>query len=307
VLLELRHRRAVDGPVAGIVHAGRDLVDQERLIAALAHHEHLDGQDADIVEGLGDAGGDLPCFGCKRRRDFRRHARDFQNVVAVLILRHLETFDLAVAAARGDDGDLALEIDEAFDDAGSVVQRPPRGRWIAAFRDLGLAFSVIAELAGLEHGRQTGDRDTVGQLGCAVHRRIRRGRDLQRADEILFDQPVLRRLQHLRVRQHRPALGEKRCGLSWHVLEFVGDDIDRPGKAPERGLVVIFGAGAGVHHVECAGILFGRIDVAAQSQRRRREREHAGELAAAEDADGRAGFQQITPRSSPRKRGSRTT
>jgi hypothetical protein len=30
--------------------------------------------------------------------------------------------------------------------------------------------------------------------------------------------------------------------------------------------------------------------VAAQSERRRREREHAGELAAAENADGRAGF-----------------
>ena len=214
-------------------------------------------------------------------------------MIAVLVLRHLEAFDLAVAAARGDDGDLALEIDETFDDAGRVVQRPPGRDRIAAFGDLGLALSVITEPAGLEHGRQPGDVDTLGQLGCAVDRSVRRGRDLQRADEILFDKPVLRRFQHLRVRQHRPAPGEKGGGLGRHVLEFIGDDVDGAGKSSERGLVVIFRAGAGVHHVKRAGIFLRRIDVAAQSQRSRCKREHARQLPAAEYADGRAGFQQM--------------
>src|SRR5579862_3894419 len=56
VLLELRHRGAVERPMAGIVHPRRDLVDQN---LAVAQHEHLDGEHADIVEflrnGLGDA------------------------------------------------------------------------------------------------------------------------------------------------------------------------------------------------------------------------------------------------------------
>jgi hypothetical protein len=85
-----------------------------------------------------------------------------------------------------------------------------------------------------------------------VDRPIGRGRDLQRADEILFDQAVLGRFQHLRVRQHRPPPREKGGGPRRHILEFVGDDIDGTGKSPERGLVVIFGAGAGMHHVESA-------------------------------------------------------
>src|SRR5215468_4498426 len=39
VLLELRDRAAIEGPMAGIVHARRDLVDQEGMTRAFAHHE----------------------------------------------------------------------------------------------------------------------------------------------------------------------------------------------------------------------------------------------------------------------------
>jgi hypothetical protein len=42
--------------------------------------------------------------------------------------------------------------------------------------------------------------------------------------------------------------------------------------------------------------------VTAQPKTRGRERKHAGELTPAENADGRAGFQQTTLRSFPRKR-----
>ena len=59
VLLELRGLRAVDRPVAGIVHARRDLVDDQPLGAVgAARHEQLDADDADIVERLEDARGD---------------------------------------------------------------------------------------------------------------------------------------------------------------------------------------------------------------------------------------------------------
>src|SRR3984885_3783214 len=51
VLLELRGLRALERPMAGIVDAGRDLVDHERLVAVMiTGHEHFDRQHADIIE-----------------------------------------------------------------------------------------------------------------------------------------------------------------------------------------------------------------------------------------------------------------
>ena len=46
--------QAVHGPVAGVVHARRDLVDQQRR-RVVRQIEHLDRQHADIVEAVGDA------------------------------------------------------------------------------------------------------------------------------------------------------------------------------------------------------------------------------------------------------------
>src|SRR3954468_5845906 len=50
VLLELRGDRALDGPVAAVVDAGRDLVDD----GAVGAGEEFDGEDADMAESLGD-------------------------------------------------------------------------------------------------------------------------------------------------------------------------------------------------------------------------------------------------------------
>src|SRR5580704_8214893 len=55
MLLELRHRGAVERPMTGIVHPRRDLVDQE---AATIEHEEFNGQYADIAERLRDRLGD---------------------------------------------------------------------------------------------------------------------------------------------------------------------------------------------------------------------------------------------------------
>ena len=76
VLLELRHRRAVERPVSGIVHPRRDLVDQK---PAVAQHEHLDREHADIGEFLRDRFGDAaaPCR-ARLAAIARRHARIFR-------------------------------------------------------------------------------------------------------------------------------------------------------------------------------------------------------------------------------------
>ena len=277
------------------------------LFAFGAHHEQLDAHDADVIERLGDLGRDPFGFGRERRRHFRRHMRDVENVVAVLVLGHLEAFDFAVVAARGDHRHLALERDEAFQDARHAAQRPPRRVGVGSTHDLGLALAVVAERARLQHRRQADFGEAVGELGGTVHRRVGRGGDAELADEILLDQPVLGQFQHLRVRRDLLALAEERRGLGRDVLEFIGDDVDRIGEAGERVFVLVVGASKGVHHLEGAGVLLRRIDMAAQAERRGGERQHAGELSAAENPNGRAGFQQHTLRSFPRKRETRIT
>src|SRR6185312_1309628 len=74
---------------------------------------------------------------------------------------------------------------------------------------------------------------------------------------------------------------------------LIGDDVDGGGKAHQRALVLIGRTGRCLDHVECARVFFRRIDVTAQAEPRGGERQHASELAAAENADGRAGFEQV--------------
>ena len=57
VLLELRHRGAVERPVPGIVDTRRNLVDEE---GAVTQHEHLHRQHADIGEFVRDRLSDPP-------------------------------------------------------------------------------------------------------------------------------------------------------------------------------------------------------------------------------------------------------
>ena len=48
-------------------------------------------------------------------------------MIAVLVLGHVETFDRAVVAARGDDRNFALERHESFKDAGLAADLAPGG------------------------------------------------------------------------------------------------------------------------------------------------------------------------------------
>src|SRR5262245_40974736 len=147
VLLELRDRRAVDGPVARIVNARGDLVDQYCCVPALADDKHFHRKHADIVKGFGDAGCDLPRLARERRGHFRGHARDFENMIAMLVFRRLEAFHVAVTRTGDDYRNLSLEIDEAFQDTRRIAYRPPGCDSITTFGDLRLALAVVTELA----------------------------------------------------------------------------------------------------------------------------------------------------------------
>src|SRR5580704_9356112 len=149
MLLELRHRSSVQRPMAGIVHPRRDLVDQE--LHSVALHKHLHRQYAHIVERLCDRARDPPSLLRGHVRQSGRHTRDFQNVIAVLVLGHIKTFNPAVPATRRDDRNLALERHEGFQDAGLAADVAPRGLRIAAIADRDLAFAVVAEAARFQH------------------------------------------------------------------------------------------------------------------------------------------------------------
>lgn len=55
MLLELAGDGAVDRPMAGVVGAHRELVDEDALAGPLHDDEHLDGEDAGDAEFGGDA------------------------------------------------------------------------------------------------------------------------------------------------------------------------------------------------------------------------------------------------------------
>ena len=170
----------------------------------------------------------------------------------------------------------------------------PSGVVIGPVADHDLALAVIAETARLQAPRAHRARRPQQQARAAISTvAIRRDRDAERLDEILLGRTILRRRQDARVRQHRLARRQEGRGLRRHVLEFVGDDVDVGGETIERLRVGIVGAGHAMHDVEGGRFRVRREHVAIESEPRGREREHAAELAAAENADDGAGLEQF--------------
>ena len=107
VLFELGRHRSIQSPMPGIMDPRRDFIDAKLLrpVARRLNHENFDGDDADIVQRLGDGAGQLHrlrrCF----RRNPRRRAAEFQNVIFMTVFANVIGGEGAVMAPRGDDGD----------------------------------------------------------------------------------------------------------------------------------------------------------------------------------------------------------
>src|SRR5271169_3908770 len=87
MLLELRGLSALDRPMPGIVHARRDLVDDEALGAPWpARHEQFDADDPDIVEPIEYARGDRLRILLDARADARGDPGARENMPLVLVL-----------------------------------------------------------------------------------------------------------------------------------------------------------------------------------------------------------------------------
>ena len=155
VLLELRCRGALDRPVAGVVDAWRQLVDDQR---AVAEEEELGGEGAAQVHRLGEGRPDLDgASGDIGGHRSRRHRFD-EDPLVMGVPGDREDRHGAVETARDDDGQLGGEVELALGEERGT-RRPAetlpgivelRGR-----RDPELSAAVVSADRQLEPERQT--------------------------------------------------------------------------------------------------------------------------------------------------------
>ena len=86
----------------------------------------------------------------------------------------------------------------------------------------------------------------------------------------------------------RRGASRKRTVVDRDVLELEGDEVDRAGEGGERRFVVIGRDGARRGDGEGRALRVGAVDVAGEAELGRGHRQHAAELAAAENADDHA-------------------
>ena len=149
LLLELTGPAGVKCQVSGVVRTRRQLVDQQ---AAILRDEELHAHQTDVVEPFHH----LPRHVDRQSSDAWRHVGgsdgDIENVTAVRVLDRPEVRPRAIDAARTDDRDLPIEIDERLEDGFAAAQRIPGGRNLVRSRDRDLALAVVAKRRRLENG-----------------------------------------------------------------------------------------------------------------------------------------------------------
>src|SRR5205814_8123759 len=123
LLFELARSARIEREMTGIVRTRRELVDEE---APVARHEELDAKDADVIERVHDAPSRIDRERSSRRRDVGRRDRNVEDVAAMCVFDWTEMRPAAADAARANHRDLAIEIDERFEDGFAAAERFPR-------------------------------------------------------------------------------------------------------------------------------------------------------------------------------------
>src|SRR5207249_218201 len=89
----------------------------------------LDAQDADVIERRHDASRDVDGLPRRRRRHAGGHHRYVEDVAIVRVLDRTEMRPFAAGAARADDRNFAIQVDEPFEDGfGAAVRTHERAR-----------------------------------------------------------------------------------------------------------------------------------------------------------------------------------
>src|SRR5271163_257070 len=162
-------------------------------------------------------------------------------------------------------------------------------RNVRALADHRLAFAVVAEAARLQDRGAAEFADRAHQRAGILDADEGRGFETEIAQEVLLDQPVLRRGERERSGPHRLARAQEFDAGGRHVLEFERDDVDRLREAGERRFVRVGSDRRGARRVVRRRLGLGRVDVAAQADLQRCDREHPPELTGAENAERSAG------------------
>ena len=148
VLFELAGDCPVDGPVAGVVGAHGQLVDEHALVRSLTDDEHLDGEDAGDTQLGGDAFADAAGLGGGLGADADGGCGDLgAHAVHLHGGGDRPGRDLAGGAACQQGGDLPGEGHQGLGQEGAVP--PPGGHVLRAVGD-GHAVPVVAASRGLD-------------------------------------------------------------------------------------------------------------------------------------------------------------
>src|SRR4051812_25863361 len=286
LLLELAGDAGVEGEVAGVVRARRQLVDQQ---AAVPGEEHLHGQHAGHPETLQDAAGDRHRLPRQPVGNGGRRGRDVEDVPVMAVLDHPEMGEGAVAPPGSHHGDLAVEIHEGLQDRLLAAEGAPGGLRLPRGRDPHLPLAVVPPAGRLQHRRSAEGGQGGPEVVQRADGRERGDREAGAGQEPLLAQPVLGGVEHGAGRPHGSVLRGGLGGGGGDVLELEGDHVHAAGEIAHRVEVVVGGLDLAVGDLAGGGVVVGGEGVDPVAHAPRGDGEHAAELTAAQDPDSRAG------------------
>ena len=137
---------------------------------AVLGEEEFDAQHADILEALQNRAGDVDGLGRDLRGDARWGDRNIEDVLMVNVIDWHERGKGTIDAAGGDDGQLAFELDEGFENRFMATELVPGAERIVVRAEAHLSFPVVAEGRRLENSGSADFSYSVGQIGLAPNR-----------------------------------------------------------------------------------------------------------------------------------------
>ncbi len=172
-----------------------------------------------------------------------------------------------------------------------MADRRQGGSGVIAGRDRHLALAVVAETSRLQDRRRAESFQRGDKIAAVAY--LGPGRDVDAATghEGLFSDTILRDGQRLGPWPHRHDSLEKCRRVYRHVLELVGDDIDLARERFQMRQIGIAAVCRAAGDVERRAMRIVGIHVRLEAEAGSGVRQHACELAAAENADGAAGRQ----------------
>ena len=153
----------------------------------------------------------------------------------MLVLAQVEGGEASIGGTGRHHRDLALEGHEPFEDERRAAELGENRVPVALFggADDALAFAVIAEAAGLQHGGKAYRLQRAGEVVRRIDLPERRGGDAEAVDEALLGQPVLSRGEGVGAGAEGRVARQQVGGLPRDVLELVGHDVDARREAGE--------------------------------------------------------------------------